>query len=68
MVKAPESQDVDPHTAMESLREALGENGIVFPSLRVDPASPGLRLVELGRVRADVALRLAYALRGDPAA
>ncbi|MCX4906504.1 hypothetical protein [Streptomyces sp. NBC_00878] len=55
--------DVDPYTAAESLRAALTEVGIVLPSLRVDPASPQLRLVELGRVRADVADRLARALR-----
>ncbi|MGW3145043.1 MULTISPECIES: hypothetical protein [Streptomyces] len=69
MVKTPESQDVDAFTAMESLRAALDRAGIVLPSLGVDPASPRLGLVELGRVRADVALRLAHALRrGDPAA
>lgn len=55
--------DVDPYVALEALREALGEAGIVLPSLRVDPASPALKLVELGRVRADVAMRLADALR-----
>ncbi|RDG37240.1 hypothetical protein DVH02_15490 [Streptomyces corynorhini] len=43
--------DVDPHTAAESLRAALAEVGIVLPSLRRDPASPQLRLIELGRVR-----------------
>ncbi|MET9386985.1 hypothetical protein ABZY09_39710 [Streptomyces sp. NPDC002928] len=55
--------DVDPYAAMENLREALGGVGIVFPSLRVDPASPELKLIELGRVRADAADRLASALR-----
>ena len=55
--------DVDPFTAMESLRAALNEAGIVLPSLAVDPATPSLRLVDLGRVRADVALRLAHALQ-----
>jgi hypothetical protein len=65
MATAPELHDaVDPFTAMESLRAALDGVGIVLPSLAVDPASPTLRLVELGRVRADVALRLAEALRG----
>lgn len=69
MVKARESQDVDTFTAMESLRAALDRSGIVLPSLGVDPASPDLGLVELGCVRADVAWRLAHALRrGDPAA
>ncbi|GAA3028280.1 hypothetical protein [Streptomyces glomeratus] len=55
--------DVDPFAALESLRAALDDAGIVFPSLRVDPASPDLKLIELGRVRADVAVRLAGALR-----
>ncbi|MEU4179775.1 hypothetical protein [Streptomyces sp. NPDC026589] len=58
-----EQQDVDPFVATESLRAALAEVGIVLPSLRVDLASPELRLVELGRVRADVAARLAEALQ-----
>ncbi|MBW8736019.1 MAG: hypothetical protein JF621_02405 [Streptomyces turgidiscabies] len=58
-----ELRDLDPHAAVESLRAALTENGIVFPSLNVEFASPDLKLVELGRVRADVAERLAEALR-----
>nr|WSU75149.1 hypothetical protein OG499_20360 [Streptomyces anulatus] len=58
-----EQQDIDPFVATESLRAALAEVGIVLPSLGVDPASPALRLVELGRVRADVAARLAEALQ-----
>ncbi|MFG2650128.1 hypothetical protein [Streptomyces sp. NPDC048436] len=58
-----EQQGVDPSAAMESLRTALYEVGIVLPSLRVDPASPALNLVELGRVRADVAIGLAEALQ-----
>ncbi|MGW4320353.1 hypothetical protein [Streptomyces sp. e14] len=53
----------DPYAAMDDLRAALADAGIVFPSLRVDPASPELRLIELGRVRADVAARLARALQ-----
>lgn len=57
-------QDVDPHTAMESLREALHDSGrIVFPSLSVDNVSPDLKLINLGRVRADVAMDLADALK-----
>lgn len=56
-------RDVDPYAAVEALRAALDDAGIVLPSLRVDPASPALKLVELGRVRADVADRLAQALR-----
>ncbi|MGF1237103.1 hypothetical protein ACQSME_07555 [Streptomyces sp. 2-6] len=54
---------VDPYAAMDDLRAALADAGIVFLSLRVDPASPELRLIELGRVRADVAARLARALQ-----
>ncbi|MEU5343067.1 hypothetical protein AB0H18_19900 [Streptomyces sp. NPDC020766] len=63
MVKTRESQDVDPFTAMESLRSALDQFGIVLPSLAVDAGSPALGLVELGRVRAEVALRLAHTLQ-----
>ena len=58
-----EVRDVAPYAAVESLRTALTEAGIGFPSLRVDAASPDLKLVELGRIRADVADRLATALR-----
>jgi hypothetical protein len=57
-----ELRDLDPHAAAECLRAALTESGIVFPSLSVEIASPDLKLVELGRVRADVAGRLARAL------
>ncbi|MHC3471210.1 hypothetical protein ACYF6T_21285 [Streptomyces sp. 7R007] len=71
MTSAPEMHDasnVDPFTAAESLRAALDRVGIVLPSLGVDPQStPRLRLVELGRVRPDVALRLAHALRQETA-
>ncbi|MFI0164620.1 hypothetical protein [Streptomyces sp. NPDC017095] len=55
--------DVDPFAAIESLRAALDQARIVLPSLGVDAGSPALKLVELGRVRADVAMRLAEALR-----
>ncbi|MGV9322911.1 hypothetical protein [Streptomyces sp. NPDC003660] len=55
--------DADPCTAVESLRAALAGVGIVLPSLGVDVASPAFKLVELGRVRADVAVRMAEALR-----
>jgi hypothetical protein len=60
-------RDVNPHTAVESLRVALWEaNRIVLPSLAVDHVSPDLNLVVLGSVHADVAERLAQALRrGD---
>lgn len=64
---SPPTHEVDPFTAVEHLREALYQAGIVLPSLRVDPGAPVLGLVQLGRVRADVALRLAHALRqGEP--
>jgi hypothetical protein len=57
-------RDVDPQTAMESLRAALYDaDRIVFPSLSIDHASPDLKLVVLGSVHADVALRLATTLR-----
>lgn len=58
-----EQQDIDAYTAMESLRTALVGAGIVLPSLSVDTASPSLRLVDLGRVRSDVAARLAQAIQ-----
>lgn len=61
------TQDLsDTQAAVETLRAALASAGILFPSLRADPASPALRLVELGRVRADVALHLAKALEKEP--
>ncbi|MFB7508810.1 hypothetical protein [Streptomyces broussonetiae] len=60
-----QKRDVDPYAAVEALRAALDDAGIVLPSLRVAPASPALKLVELGRVRADVADRLAQALRRE---
>ncbi|MGJ5895165.1 hypothetical protein ACSCBZ_24895 [Streptomyces niveiscabiei] len=70
MASAPATTPaVDPFSAVEVLRTALDRAGIVLPSLGVDPGSPSLGLVELGRIRADVALRLAYALQqGEPAA
>ncbi|MER6221383.1 hypothetical protein ACWCYL_40865 [Streptomyces sp. 900105755] len=61
------TQDVtETQAAVEALGAALDSAGIVFRSLRVDPASPRLQLVELGRVRADVAVRLARALEKEP--
>jgi len=68
MASTPAAHDaVDPFAAVESLRAALDQAGIVLPSLAVDPGSPALRLVDLGRIRADVAVRLAHALqRGEP--
>ncbi|MEU9730651.1 hypothetical protein [Streptomyces sp. NPDC048002] len=58
-----ELRDVDPHAAVESLGAALTEVGVVFPAPGVDFAHPDLRLVELGRVRPDVAERPTEALR-----
>lgn len=54
-------QALDPFAVREDLREALSDAGIVLPSLRVDPQMP--ELIELGRVRVDVAVRLAEAVR-----
>ncbi|MFM9675755.1 hypothetical protein [Streptomyces brasiliscabiei] len=68
MVEARELPDVDPYTAVESLRAALGQAGIVLPSLAVEHTAPDLRLVDLGRVRADVAMRLAQALQREGSA
>lgn len=62
MVTTRQPRDVDPFTATESLRAALDQAGVVLPSLAVGHVSPGLALVDLGRVRADVAMRLAEAL------
>jgi hypothetical protein len=53
----------DAVAAVEVLREALTAAGIVLPSLGADTASPRLNPVTLGRVRADVALQLAGAIR-----
>ncbi|MEU9986222.1 hypothetical protein AB0E10_05310 [Streptomyces sp. NPDC048045] len=54
--------------AVEQLRAALDDVGIILPSLRVDPwtGSHGepYALVDLGRCNLGVASRLAAALRG----
>ncbi|MEU6553009.1 hypothetical protein ABZ915_22385 [Streptomyces sp. NPDC046915] len=54
--------------AVERLRAALRDVGIVLPSLRVDPVTGAhgdpYALVDLGRCNLDVASRLAAALRG----
>lgn len=63
MATTQEPQEADPYAAAESLRAALDQAGIIFPSLGVDYGSPQLGLVNLGRVRADVAIRLADQLR-----
>ncbi|MCX4956882.1 hypothetical protein [Streptomyces virginiae] len=49
--------------AVAQLQEARAGAGIVLPSLDADFASPYLNLVELGRVRADVAVKLAEVVR-----
>ncbi|GHB60634.1 hypothetical protein GCM10010347_33360 [Streptomyces cirratus] len=49
--------------AATELRDALAGAGIVLPSLDSDFASPYLNLVELGRIRADVAVKLAEVVR-----
>lgn len=58
---ATKKTDLDPFVVRDDLREALDGAGIVLPSLRVDPQMD--QLIELGRVRVDVAVRLANALR-----
>jgi hypothetical protein len=63
MVTAQEPDTTNAATAAETLREALTAAGIVLPSLGADNASPSLNLVTLGRVRADIALRLADVVR-----
>ncbi|WP_269853525.1 hypothetical protein [Streptomyces sp. RPT161] len=45
--------------AVAKLRDALAAAGITLPSLGADAASPYLSLIQLGRVNADVALKLA---------
>ncbi|QFQ96916.1 hypothetical protein F9278_12585 [Streptomyces phaeolivaceus] len=63
MVTAHEPGTTTAAGAVEALREALMAAGIVLPSLGTEIASPALNLVTLGRVRADVALRLAEVVR-----
>ncbi|MEW1830371.1 hypothetical protein [Streptomyces sp. NPDC088196] len=63
MTTAQKSSTVEAVEAVEVLREALTAAGIALPSLGADTASPDLNLINLGRVRADVALRLADVLR-----
>ncbi|MCT9087475.1 hypothetical protein N4G70_01185 [Streptomyces sp. ASQP_92] len=54
-------RDAGPRTAVEALKAALARTGLVLPSLGIDDGS-SLGLVNLGRVRPDVALRLAVLL------
>ncbi|GCD39175.1 hypothetical protein OEIGOIKO_07004 [Streptomyces chrestomyceticus JCM 4735] len=58
---SPESAESG--AAVDALCEALTLAGIVLPSLSPDLGSPNLALVNLGRVRADTAMRLAAAVR-----
>lgn len=58
----------DAERAVRLLREASRASGIRLPALDVDPlvwdsAAGAVRLVELGSVAPDTAVRLAYALR-----
>ncbi|MFI1479906.1 hypothetical protein [Streptomyces sp. NPDC020747] len=59
MATAQERGTTDAVEAAEVLRDALTEAGIVLPSLGADTGSPSLNLITLGRVRVDVAQRLA---------
>ncbi|MFF1737690.1 hypothetical protein [Streptomyces sp. NPDC058247] len=63
MAKTREPDNAEAREVTESLRAALDDAGIVFPSLGVDDASFVPGLVNLGRVRADVAARLADVIR-----
>ncbi|WTQ88011.1 hypothetical protein OG941_11385 [Streptomyces sp. NBC_00147] len=63
MARTRKPDNAEARDAVEALRAALSEVGIVFPSLGVDDASFGPGLVNLGRVRADIARRLADAIR-----
>ncbi|MFF3410659.1 hypothetical protein ACFYW8_31510 [Streptomyces sp. NPDC002742] len=63
MTIAQKSGTTEAADAVEVLRGALATAGIVLQSLGADMASPALNLINLGRVRADVALKLADALR-----
>jgi len=62
MVTAQEQDTTDAVEAAEGLRDALTGAGIVLPSLGADTGSPSLHLT-LGRVRIDVALRLASVIQ-----
>lgn len=57
----PYTSDVT--AAVETLREALTAAEIILPSLGADEASPSLNLITLGRVRVEVAQRLADVIR-----
>ncbi|WP_190137128.1 hypothetical protein [Streptomyces longispororuber] len=61
--EAQHEHEVGPYVATEDLRDALTDVDIVLPSLGVDIGSVELRLVNLERIRPDVAVRLAAQLR-----
>ncbi|MFJ5266188.1 hypothetical protein ACIQAC_37580 [Streptomyces sp. NPDC088387] len=63
MVTTDKPGTTDALEAVEVLRGALTAAGIVLPSLAADAGSPSLNLINLGRVRADVAVRLADVIR-----
>ncbi|WP_329276969.1 hypothetical protein [Streptomyces sp. NBC_01451] len=63
MVTTQELGITEATAATEALREALTSAGVVLPSLGTDTASPSLNLITLGRVRSDVALRLAEVIQ-----
>ncbi|MEU3374135.1 hypothetical protein ABZ734_27260 [Streptomyces sp. NPDC006660] len=58
---ATQSDTIDPSAATEQLRASLTRAGIVLPSLGLDDGGP-YGLINLGRVRSDVAIRLAARL------
>ncbi|WP_369251236.1 hypothetical protein [Streptomyces sp. R41] len=62
MTIAQEPGTTDAVEEVEVLRGRTAA-GVVLPSLAADQASPSLNLITLGRVRADVALRLADLIR-----
>jgi hypothetical protein len=63
MTTAQKQGENEAADAVEALREALTTAGIVLPSLGADAGSPYLNLISLGRVGADVALKLADVVR-----
>jgi hypothetical protein len=59
---------LDAQAAAHALRLALGAHGVVLPSLGADHGGPvsGVNLVDLGRVRPDVARALAAVILPRP--
>lgn len=60
---------LEAQSAAQALRGALGVHDIVLPSLGPDHGGPvsGVNLVDLGRVRPDVARALASVIKPRPA-